>query len=217
MATHIMHDQPIPLECAVVKVTTIREGCEFEDLDYLDEEEGIKKFKDAKGNFILWPCKDIILKTRSTLIVSPHSREDESSPTSQNTIHSTTRFTHPSQNPPRTTPPPENPPSTQPLQHHSPQHRSPPYGHSPKSPPHTTHLQNPPTEQAPQQYFPPHVHSLKSPYTTLLFKIHQLNKLLSNVLLHIFILQSLLTLPLLFKIHQLNKLLSNVLLHMLIL
>jgi hypothetical protein len=33
MATHIMHGRPIPLECAVVKVTTIREGREFEDLD----------------------------------------------------------------------------------------------------------------------------------------------------------------------------------------
>jgi hypothetical protein len=150
MATRIMHGQPVPLECAVVKVTTIREGCEFEDLDYLDEEEGIKKFKDAKGNFIIWPHKDIILKTRSTPIVSPHSREDESPPTSQNTIRSTTRFTHPSQ----------NPPSTQPLEHHSPQHRSPPHGHSPNSPPHTTPFQNPPAEQAPQQCFPPHVHSL---------------------------------------------------------
>jgi hypothetical protein len=51
----------------------------------------------------------------------------------------------------------------------------------------------------------------------LLFKIHQLNKLLNNVLLHMFILWSLLTPPLLFKIHQLNKLLSNVLLHLFIL
>jgi hypothetical protein len=62
MATHIMHDRPVPSECAVVEVTTIREGHEFEDLDYPDEEEGIEKLKDAKGNFIIWPCKDIILK-----------------------------------------------------------------------------------------------------------------------------------------------------------
>jgi hypothetical protein len=48
MATHIMHGRPIPLECAVVEVTTIREGCEFEDLDYPDKEEGIEKLKDAK-------------------------------------------------------------------------------------------------------------------------------------------------------------------------
>jgi hypothetical protein len=48
----------------------IREGHEFEDLYYPNEEEGIKKLKDAKGNFILWPRKDIILKIRSSLIVS---------------------------------------------------------------------------------------------------------------------------------------------------
>jgi hypothetical protein len=52
MATCIMHGRPVLLECAVVEVTTIREGREFEDLDYLDEEEGIEKLKDAKVNFI---------------------------------------------------------------------------------------------------------------------------------------------------------------------
>jgi hypothetical protein len=71
MATRIMHGRPIPSECAAIKVTTIREGHEFEDLDYLDEEEGIEKQKDAKGNFILWPHKDIIIKTCSSPIVSP--------------------------------------------------------------------------------------------------------------------------------------------------
>jgi hypothetical protein len=39
--------------CAVVEVTMIREGREFEDPDTPDEEEGIEKLKDAKGNFIL--------------------------------------------------------------------------------------------------------------------------------------------------------------------
>jgi hypothetical protein len=53
MATHIMHGRSIPLECGVVEVTTIIEGLELEDLDYPDEEEGIEKLKDAKGNFIL--------------------------------------------------------------------------------------------------------------------------------------------------------------------
>jgi hypothetical protein len=53
MATHRMHGRPVPSECAVVKVTTIREGREFEDLNYPDEEEGIEKQKDAKENFIL--------------------------------------------------------------------------------------------------------------------------------------------------------------------
>jgi hypothetical protein len=76
MATHIMHGQPIPSESIVVEATTIREGHEFEDLDYPDEEERIEKLKDAKVNFILWPHKDIILKTHSSPIVSPQSIED---------------------------------------------------------------------------------------------------------------------------------------------
>jgi hypothetical protein len=71
MDTHIMHGRPIPLECVVVKVTMIREGHEFEDVDYPNEEEGIEKLKDAEGNFILWPHKDIILKTRSSPIILP--------------------------------------------------------------------------------------------------------------------------------------------------
>jgi hypothetical protein len=62
MATRIMHGRPIPSECAVIKMTTIREGHEFEDLDYPYEEEGIEKLKDTKGNFILWPHKDIVIK-----------------------------------------------------------------------------------------------------------------------------------------------------------
>jgi hypothetical protein len=151
MPTHIMHGRSVLSDCAVVEVTTIREGREFEDLDYPDEEEGMEKLKDAKGNFILWPHKDIIIKTRSSPIVSPQSREDEGTPTSQNTIRSTTTFTPPYENPPKTNPPPENPTSTQPHEYHSPQHRFPPHGHSSKSPPHTTPpLQNLPTKQTPQ-------------------------------------------------------------------
>jgi hypothetical protein len=53
MATHIMYGWPILSECAVVEVTMIKEGREFENLDYPDEEEGIEKLKDAKGNFII--------------------------------------------------------------------------------------------------------------------------------------------------------------------
>jgi hypothetical protein len=61
----------------------------------------------------------------------------------------------------------------------------------------------------------PHLKNLHK--LSLLRKIHHLHNLLSIILLHMAILQSLLlTLPLL-KIHQLNKLLSNVLLHMFIL
>jgi hypothetical protein len=193
MATRIMHGRPVPSDCAVVEVTMIKEDHEFEDLDYPDEEEGIEKLKDVEENFILWPCKDIILKTCFSPIVSPQSREDEGTPTSQNTIHNTAKFTLPSQNPrqtipplqnpPQTTPSPKNPPSTQPLEHHSLQHRSPPLGHSPKSPPHTTPpLQNPPPttpppknpastqplkHHSPQHRSPPHGHSpMSPPHTT---------------------------------------------------
>jgi hypothetical protein len=49
----------------------IREGHKFEDHDYPDEKEGIENLKDTKGNFILWPRKNIILKFCSLLIVSP--------------------------------------------------------------------------------------------------------------------------------------------------
>jgi hypothetical protein len=159
MATRIMHGWPIPSECAVVEVTTIREGHEFEDLDYPYEEEGIEKLKDAKENFILWLHKDIILKTRSSLIVSPQSKEDEGSPTSQNTICNTTGFT-----------------------------------------PHLKILHKLPLLPKIQ-----HLHNLLSII------------LLIIILLYMVIFQNLLlTLPLL-KIHQLNKLLSIVLLHMFIL
>jgi hypothetical protein len=69
MATGIVHGRSIPLECAMVEVTTIIEGHVFENLDYLDEEEGIEKLKDTKGKFMLRPCKDIILKICSSSIV----------------------------------------------------------------------------------------------------------------------------------------------------
>jgi hypothetical protein len=98
------------------------------------------------------------------------NREDEGAPTSQNTLHSTNRFTPPSQNHLQTTPPPKNPPSTISLEHHSlvcqsPQQRSPPHVYYPKSPPHTTppSPQNPPTKHAPQHCSTPHVHYPKSP------------------------------------------------------
>jgi hypothetical protein len=53
MPSHILHGRPIPTKCVAVKVTTIREGHEFEELDYPDEDEGIEKLVDAKGTFIL--------------------------------------------------------------------------------------------------------------------------------------------------------------------
>jgi hypothetical protein len=63
-------------------VTTIREGCEFEDLDYPNEEEGNEKLVDAKGTFILWTHKDIIVKTHPSPIVSPRSINIGGTPTS---------------------------------------------------------------------------------------------------------------------------------------
>jgi hypothetical protein len=75
MPSRIHHGWPIPAECVVVKVTMIREGNEFKDLDYPDEDEGIEKLVDAKWTFILWPHKDIIVKTRSSSIVLLRSTE----------------------------------------------------------------------------------------------------------------------------------------------
>jgi hypothetical protein len=143
MATHIMHGRPIPSQCVVIELTIFREGHEFDDLDCPDEEVGIEKLKGAKGNFILWLRKYIIPKTRSSSIVSPQNREDESTRTSQNIICSTIRCTPLSQNPPQTTHPPKNPSPTQPLEHHSP-----PLLDVLKSPPQTTpRPRNPPPTQ----------------------------------------------------------------------
>jgi hypothetical protein len=77
MPNRILHGRPVPVECAVVKVTTIREGRrEFEELDYPNEEDGIEEL------VILWPRKDTIVKTRLLLIVSPWSTEAGGTPTS---------------------------------------------------------------------------------------------------------------------------------------
>jgi hypothetical protein len=66
----------MPVECVLVEVTMIREGRGFEDFDYPNEGEGIEKLVDAKGTFIIWPLKDIIVKMHSSPIVSPQSTED---------------------------------------------------------------------------------------------------------------------------------------------
>jgi hypothetical protein len=73
MPSYILYGRPVPVKCVVVEVTTIRDGREFEDLDYPDEDEGIEKLVDVKGTFIILPHKDIIAKTRSSPIVSPQS------------------------------------------------------------------------------------------------------------------------------------------------
>jgi hypothetical protein len=62
MPSRILHGWPIPTECAVVEVTTIRDSHKFKDLDYPDEDEGIEKLVDAKGTFILWPVKILLSK-----------------------------------------------------------------------------------------------------------------------------------------------------------
>jgi hypothetical protein len=81
LPSRILHGRPVPAECVVVEVTTISEGREFEDLDYPNEDEGIEKLVDAKGIFILWCCKDIIVKIRSSSIVSPQNIEARGTPT----------------------------------------------------------------------------------------------------------------------------------------
>jgi hypothetical protein len=97
MPSHIHHGRSIPAECAVVEVTTIREGHEFDDLDYPDEDEGIEKLVDAKGIFILWPHKDIIVKIRSSPIILPWSTEAGGTPTSNMTKPA--HISHPSTTP----------------------------------------------------------------------------------------------------------------------
>jgi hypothetical protein len=75
MHSSILHGRPIPAECVVVNVTTIREGREFKDLYYPNDDEGIENLVDAKGTFIFLPRKDIIVKTCSCPIVLPWSTE----------------------------------------------------------------------------------------------------------------------------------------------
>jgi hypothetical protein len=98
MPSHILHGQPVPTVCAVVEVTTIRECHQFVDLDYHNEDEGIDKLVDAKGTFILWPCKDIIVKIHSSSIVSPWSREAGGTLTSN--MLKSAQNEHPSATPP---------------------------------------------------------------------------------------------------------------------
>jgi hypothetical protein len=51
-------------------------------LTILNKDEGIKKLVDAKWTFILWPRKDIFVKTHSSLIVLPQSTEARGTHTS---------------------------------------------------------------------------------------------------------------------------------------
>jgi hypothetical protein len=78
--------------------STIREDHEFENLDYPNEDEGIEKLVHAKGTFILWSRKDIIVKIRSSPIVSPWSTEAGGTPTSS--MPKPDQNKHPSVTPP---------------------------------------------------------------------------------------------------------------------
>jgi hypothetical protein len=63
MPSHIHHGGSVPAECAVVKMSTIREGREFEDLDYPDEDEGIEKLLMLKGLSFSGPAKILLSKS----------------------------------------------------------------------------------------------------------------------------------------------------------
>jgi hypothetical protein len=62
MPSCIYHGRPVLVECAVVEVTMIREGCEFKDLDYPDEDEGIENWLMLKGLSFSGPAKILLSK-----------------------------------------------------------------------------------------------------------------------------------------------------------
>jgi hypothetical protein len=62
MPSRILHGWPIPTECAVVEVTTIREGRESEKLDYLNEDGGIKNWLMLTGLSFSGPTKILLSK-----------------------------------------------------------------------------------------------------------------------------------------------------------
>jgi hypothetical protein len=98
MPSRILYCRSIPVECAVVEVTTIRDGHEFEDLDYPNEEEGIEKLVDAKGTFILWLAKILLSKHVHRRLF--RHRAVGGTPTSNMSM--------PAQDPPRVTPTPQD-------------------------------------------------------------------------------------------------------------
>jgi hypothetical protein len=66
--------------------------------NYPDESEVIEKLVDTKGTFILWPRKDIIAKTHSSLIVLSWSTEVGGTPTSN--MSKPAQISHPLVTPP---------------------------------------------------------------------------------------------------------------------
>jgi hypothetical protein len=62
MPSRIHHGQLILAEYAMVEVIAIREGCEFEDLDHPDEDEGIENWLMLKGLSFSGPAKILLSK-----------------------------------------------------------------------------------------------------------------------------------------------------------
>jgi hypothetical protein len=62
MPSYILHGWSVLAECVVVKVTTIREDHEFEDLDYPNEEEGIENWLMLKRLSFSGPAKILLSK-----------------------------------------------------------------------------------------------------------------------------------------------------------
>jgi hypothetical protein len=62
MPSRILHGQPVLAECVVVEVTMIREGHEFEDLEYPNEDEGVRNLLMLKGLSFSGPIKILLSK-----------------------------------------------------------------------------------------------------------------------------------------------------------
>jgi hypothetical protein len=62
MPSRMLNGRPVPTECAMVKVTTIIEGREFEDLDCHDEDEGLRNWLMLKELSFSGPAKILLSK-----------------------------------------------------------------------------------------------------------------------------------------------------------
>jgi hypothetical protein len=63
MPSRIHHGRPVPAGCVVVKVITIREGHEIEDIDYLMKMRGLKNRLMLKGLLFSGPAKISLSKS----------------------------------------------------------------------------------------------------------------------------------------------------------
>jgi hypothetical protein len=62
MPSRILHGQHVPEECAVVEVTTIREGHDFEDFTTLMKMRGVRNWLMQKGLSFSGPTKTLLSK-----------------------------------------------------------------------------------------------------------------------------------------------------------